>query len=623
VKTLIYIAIIIVSLSLSFSDTGWGPAFIGSPHLPEQIGEWGQFNFIEHPTIRMVSEDVRIALHKLGASVFAEFVFENTGEETDVEMVYPLQSDWKSTTVYNLKVFEEGGEDYIESVKFEYVIHDDESDDELSLVDWATWKVHFDGGETKRIQVIYNAPYGFNGELKNLHDKWGRVVSGTEVENRSPLHRICDYVLYTGASWKGTIGEGRISFYMTAEVCWEDLIGPDGVGLLQESFAFPQGGKYDSTPQEYFEGIDIVIEENALTFKFEDYEPRLIFGEDGSVHTGDSTIFSVVLGVEDERFEFLADSSHLPADDYGSYSGENICDASLYEDSLNPNSLKTVWAEGVEGDGVGEWVKLAPEYNEYDRYFCIQGLKGILVYNGFYSDVDLFWKNGRAFLLDVTLLKDGKEINEDQITFLEPRGWPIIEYMCPSKEYCIFDKSYDTDEVLLTIEKVYSGKDYDDTCIAEVLPIYADPRTHHDASSTLVEDYSDIFRYHPIKIDDGDSSTCWVEGVEGYGVGEFVEFEWDNPRDLVALKILPGFAGSETLWSENARPKKITVQCFSGEESILKVSFTLEDIMKEQTFYLTNEVVYGCSRLRITIDEVYPGEKYDDTCISEVGFVEF
>lgn len=84
----------------------------------------------------MLSKDVNIAIHRLGSYVFAEFAFENTGEETIVEMVYSLQSDWRSIKLYSLKVFEEG-EDYIYRVNFNCVLNDDENDDELSFVDWA------------------------------------------------------------------------------------------------------------------------------------------------------------------------------------------------------------------------------------------------------------------------------------------------------------------------------------------------------------------------------------------------------------------------------------------------------------------------------------------------------
>jgi hypothetical protein len=548
-KYALTILILLISLSFLLADTGWGPAFIGSPYLPEQIGEWGQFNYIEHPTIRMVSEDVDIVLHRLGSYVFAEFVFENTGEETNVEMVYPLQSDWRSTTLYNMKVFEEG-EDYIYRVNFNCVLHDDENDDELSFVDWATWDIHFKEGETKTIYVQYEAPYGMNTEMRVLHDKWQRVVSETEMGG--PIHKLCRYILYTGASWKGTIGEGSISFWLTPEVCWEDLIDPDGVGLLQGSF------------------------------------------------------------------EFLDVSSHLPADEFGSYDGKKICDA----DSMNPDSVKTVWSEGVDGIGEGEWIRLAPLYSDYHRYYGIDKLKGILVYNGYFSDVDLFWNNSRVSNLDVSLFKNDNELYTDSIIFLEPKGWPIVEYMTPSKEYCIFDRPYDVDEVLLTITDAYKGMKYDDTCIAEVVPIYADPRTHHSASSTLVEDYSDIFRYHPIKIDDGDSSTCWVEGADGDGEGEWVEFQWDYPKDIIAMKILPGFAQDETFWSENGRPKRITVECFNNDNCILEIPLEIEDMMKVQAFYLNPEAVCDCSKVRITIDEVYPGDKYEDTCISEVEFLE-
>lgn len=104
----------------------------------------------------------------------------------------------------------------------------------------------------------------------------------------------------------------------------------------------------------------------------------------------------------------------------------------------------------------------------------------------------------------------------------------------------------------------------------------------------------------------------WSEGVPGPGIGEWIELVPKKPSPLLALGIYSGFQ-SGVLFQKNGRPSRVEIE-LNGEH---RFTATLGDVVDEQ---LVPIVGYAkpVSRIRITIREVYPGTRYDDTCINRV-----
>ena len=122
--------------------------------------------------------------------------------------------------------------------------------------------------------------------------------------------------------------------------------------------------------------------------------------------------------------------------------------------------------------------------------------------------------------------------------------------------------------------------------------------------------------------------TAWVEGVEGYGIGEklIYHFPPENPR-ITKVIIVNGYVKSEKVWRENSRVKKLKMYIDNEPLAILK----LEDSRNEQSCDF--EPIGNSNRdnwdemkldpwwtMTFEILEVYPGEKYDDTAITEIYF---
>lgn len=157
------------------------------------------------------------------------------------------------------------------------------------------------------------------------------------------------------------------------------------------------------------------------------------------------------------------------------------------------------------------------------------------------------------------------------------------------------------------------------------------------ASSTL----NNSSAYKSANLCDGKAETAWVEGVKGSGIGEWVKIDIDaysslaeftsTPFSIAEMAVLTGYAKTEKTWKENNRVKKLLVAVYSpvpsrpGKEwDVYRLH--LKDEAKVQVFEMWGDKMSVTlqkmkKEIWIKIEEVYQGEKYDDTCISE--FVAF
>lgn len=123
--------------------------------------------------------------------------------------------------------------------------------------------------------------------------------------------------------------------------------------------------------------------------------------------------------------------------------------------------------------------------------------------------------------------------------------------------------------------------------------------------------------------------TAWVEGVPGYGIGEYLTYDFppENPR-ITKIIVVNGYAKSEKAWNENSRAKQLKVYLDDKPIALLN----LQDTRKEQIFTLKQPIGNGNRanykalqlkprwKLKFEITSVYKGHKFDDTAITEIYF---
>lgn len=108
----------------------------------------------------------------------------------------------------------------------------------------------------------------------------------------------------------------------------------------------------------------------------------------------------------------------------------------------------------------------------------------------------------------------------------------------------------------------------------------------------------------------------WVENANGPGIGEWIEFELYTPQTITY--ILNGFVDGHRmhLYKANSRLKEAEFIGWTESGKEIKQNVHFEDFVYFKTVQFSEPV----TKFRITIKEVYPGEKWQDTCISAVMF---
>ena len=114
--------------------------------------------------------------------------------------------------------------------------------------------------------------------------------------------------------------------------------------------------------------------------------------------------------------------------------------------------------------------------------------------------------------------------------------------------------------------------------------------------------------------------TAWVEGKSDEGIGEYLEYYFKNksPR-ITKIIISNGYMKSDTTWKNNNRVKKLKFYVNGKEYGILN----LNDSKTDQVFEIGT---FGHNQngsdliLKFEILEVYKGDKYNDTAITEIYF---
>jgi hypothetical protein len=137
-------------------------------------------------------------------------------------------------------------------------------------------------------------------------------------------------------------------------------------------------------------------------------------------------------------------------------------------------------------------------------------------------------------------------------------------------------------------------------------------------SSVLAQDANvNRFDYGPESLFDNADNTAWVEGVDGQGIDEWIVVAFDGLRLVKEIEIKNGYMKDPTLYQKNSRVKEMKVE-FSGRQ---KRSVVLKDTGAAQPIALPKDQPLKANWIKFTIESVYPGNKWEDTAISELHIV--
>lgn len=144
---------------------------------------------------------------------------------------------------------------------------------------------------------------------------------------------------------------------------------------------------------------------------------------------------------------------------------------------------------------------------------------------------------------------------------------------------------------------------FDNPCAQGVSPEHV--------SSSLKSQGSHTYKMH--NLSDDNPQTAWVEGVRGYGIGE-----WFEVQAITVNVIYNGYQSSPSKWKNNSRVKRFKV--YHDGDPLCFLDLT--DEMGAQHFELPHRANWESKgNFRFEIVEVYKGNKWEDVCISHVDHV--
>jgi hypothetical protein len=420
--------------------------------------------------VTIENEKLKIDLHAEYASVEVHYRMHNTGPKVEQEFFFPVErwgknpdsdSEGKSDDIDRYQISVDGKElkstnvagpkEKSSQTKEETSKADQEGSEAETVGDetasgsfWQqnvstikSWKksvISFDRNQNREVTVRYRAKYAENDESvsDDLH-----ISDATFAYSLSPA-----------ATWKGSIGKGKIEINILHPE-------PEDVSIEKPKDRFQ---KINDTHYEWaFENLKPTLADDIRVVAHSKYDKYPTgYSEEDRSHRGEYVLRDHQYFIDHTDYDPTA-SSTLAAQGKHNYDVVNIMGDPTRE-------VQSPWAEGVEGDGIGESITLNVKRP--------LPLYGILIQPGYYDydEEDPWLKNNRVAALEITL--------NDEHTFTE--SIPDEHFERP---YLIRVRDYTkpVNKVKLVIKGVYRGTQFRDTCISFVelrAPLTKKPEIH-------------------------------------------------------------------------------------------------------------------------------------------------
>lgn len=389
-------------------------------------------------TTNVTIEDEKLAidLHQESAAVEVRYLMRNTGGQVEQDFFFPVErwaaSDGEDggsapTDLEGYTITVDGAE-----LKWENVDAKGEKPKPVKDPHWGEFKagtrlwkksnIPFAQGQTREILIRYRSPYASNQSSVSDDSHSGEAYF--------------QYSLSPAATWKGPIGKGTVTINYLHPF-------PEEISIAK--------------PKDRFKKVT----DTQFVWEFQNLKPTLADDMKIVVHPAYETYPAhgeFAVNYEDQKFraEYVIQSNRyfIQHSDYDAVASSTL--APQGENKYDANNIKglegsTTWAEGVEGDGIGENITLTVHRPlPLDAIMIVPGYKS-------FEDATLWLKNNRVAELEITLNGEHTFVAKipDQ-KFAELYPIPVRGYATPVKE------------VKLVIKAVHRGTKARDTCVAQV-----------------------------------------------------------------------------------------------------------------------------------------------------------
>lgn len=150
-----------------------------------------------------------------------------------------------------------------------------------------------------------------------------------------------------------------------------------------------------------------------------------------------------------------------------------------------------------------------------------------------------------------------------------------------------------------------------------LMPVTGAPAMAFAEATATLAPYKDI-TYEAQNVLDGDFATCWAYS-EAQDPGAVITLSADGLQTVRGIRLTPAYAKSGRVAMTNNRIRSIRVELSDGAvyDFVVEPDLTEPEYQNLASFVFDqpHEVVWASVR----VTGVYAGEKYNDTCISEIA----
>ena len=167
------------------------------------------------------------------------------------------------------------------------------------------------------------------------------------------------------------------------------------------------------------------------------------------------------------------------------------------------------------------------------------------------------------------------------------------------------------------------GTSQEETCFGcGDCSVYCIIENEFSLSSSSVLESQGQNTYAPKNIEDYNLKSAWIEGKDGLGIGEWVEYKFDQTDfsdgniELVGLHLFNGYRKDLNTWQQNSRIRSMKM-IVNGRDFAI---FHLHNSYKIQFTDFPPLKLKDINTIRFEILEAYKGDKYEDVALSELRF---
>ena len=252
------------------------------------------------------------------------------------------------------------------------------------------------------------------------------------------------------------------------------------------------------------------------------------------------------------------------------------------------------WVEGDAGSGLGSWVEVDLGAEKH--------LDRMKIWAGLWYSTDYWARANRPKELELKF-SDG---SVEMVTLDDEMVAQTVR----------FANAVSTSTVRVRVKSIYKGSTWHDTAISEMQFFDTESGVDVEVANAKSSSQAETDRDGNYAVEnayDGVTDSMWCEGAAGDGTGEWLEFNFPSAQTISSLNFVNGVGSSLSIWMKANRSKSLTLKFSNGTTTTVKV----RNVMLPQT--VTFPAV-TTSSVKLTINEVVKGAKYNDLCISEASF---